>query len=491
MVNWWLLETALEGTDVPQIGVMKSIEPAGDERYTDFVKAPKVKAHKTGSLVNVTSIESVNAHSLGGYLATAFARLFGGNSVNTFNSAGFNRLATSAIEVAFNQIKLLVGMNGNLESLDSVGARQNNYYAKGGINVTTNDWDPIGFKQYGERIAISQEDGVFLADGGMSNHFMYKLTDALALGNALAKLDNSLDITRLNALLEASANKTDASYEGILNGLRKTLLGDSVPDVAIGDSSGSALTRLLFHSKLQELQDNEYFKLLLNKVKIVSPSTDGLAAKTDFGVLASLVYLTPFVLKASDDITTDILKNANSKLGGMWTSDRNLSATDLAAGKANFSDTYLVDRAVLLSAITRQNQKDDVSGSIIDESVRSDRIFTFQYYGGTPRQGETQAPLQTLTVKNGITNEAEAKYIAFGNDSNNQIIGTNNQVGDDLFGGNGNDILDGGKGNDYLEGNDDNDQLTGGAGDDILRGGKGDDVYFVRRQLWQRHHLRQ
>jgi|GEM_PF-2231103 len=478
MVNWWLLETALEGTDVPQIGVMKSIEPAGDERYTDFVKAPKVKAHKTGSLVNVTSIESVNAHSLGGYLATAFARLFGGNSVNTFNSAGFNRLATSAIEVAFNQIKLLVGMNGNLESLDSVGARQNNYYAKGGINVTTNDWDPIGFKQYGERIAISQEDGVFLADGGMSNHFMYKLTDALALGNALAKLDNSLDITRLNALLEASANKTDASYEGILNGLRKTLLGDSVPDVAIGDSSGSALTRLLFHSKLQELQDNEYFKLLLNKVKIVSPSTDGLAAKTDFGVLASLVYLTPFVLKASDDITTDILKNANSKLGGMWTSDRNLSATDLAAGKANFSDTYLVDRAVLLSAITRQNQKDDVSGSIIDESVRSDRIFTFQYYGGTPRQGETQAPLQTLTVKNGITNEAEAKYIAFGNDSNNQIIGTNNQVGDDLFGGNGNDILDGGKGNDYLEGNDDNDQLTGGAGDDILRGGKGDDVYL-------------
>ncbi|BBD65689.1 putative outer membrane adhesin [Nostoc commune NIES-4072] len=51
------------------------------------------------------------------------------------------------------------------------------------------------------------------------------------------------------------------------------------------------------------------------------------------------------------------------------------------------------------------------------------------------------------------------------------------QVGDRLFGGNGNDILHGTPGNDYLNGGNGNDLLCGGLGSDILTGGNGKDKF--------------
>ena len=66
----------------------------------EFIAAPSVPGE--GALADVSTIHSVNGHSLGGYLATSFARLFGGQwpvgEVNTYNSAGFLRLASSNIE---------------------------------------------------------------------------------------------------------------------------------------------------------------------------------------------------------------------------------------------------------------------------------------------------------------------------------------------------------------------------------------------------------
>ncbi|MCC5608124.1 tandem-95 repeat protein [Nostoc sp. CHAB 5834] len=52
------------------------------------------------------------------------------------------------------------------------------------------------------------------------------------------------------------------------------------------------------------------------------------------------------------------------------------------------------------------------------------------------------------------------------------------QVGDRLFGGNGNDILHGTPGNDYLNGGNGKDNLYGGNGKDTLNGGNGNDLLF-------------
>lgn len=159
MVNWWLRET----TPINQMAVQIS--------YTatrDFVAAPSIQG--TGNLVGIDAIKSVNGHSLGGYLATAFTRIFGEQwpvgEVNTFNSAGFSRDDASNIEDGFNQIAGIIGAEIGLASFAE--STQNYYFAENGINVTTNKWDPVGFMQYGDRVALFQEDLVS-GDQGVSN----------------------------------------------------------------------------------------------------------------------------------------------------------------------------------------------------------------------------------------------------------------------------------------------------------------------------------
>ena len=61
-----------------------------------------------------------------------------------------------------------------------------------------------------------------------------------------------------------------------------------------------------------------------------------------------------------------------------------------------------------------------------------------------------------------------------GNDTLNGLAGD-----DRLYGGAGIDTLNGGDGNDYLEGGAGADTLNGGAGTDVLAGGIGNDTYVV------------
>ena len=141
----------------------------------------------------------------------------------------------------------------------------------------------------------------------------------------------------------------------------------------------------------------------------------------------------------------------------------------------------------LLNAVALQNQRNSATGLALDTTVPADRIYEFQYYGGSPRPGESLPPLQTLiaTSRPGVTLPPE--LIAFGDDSANDIQGGNNQLGDLLYGAGGNDTLKGLAGNDWLEGNlgddslqggDGRDTLLGGVGIDTLEGGKDDDALY-------------
>ena len=70
MVNWWLANTASAGaTEVKQIQVLSI------GNFQTF--APSTPTVGTGKLAGLGLITAVNGHSLGGYLATAFTRLFG------------------------------------------------------------------------------------------------------------------------------------------------------------------------------------------------------------------------------------------------------------------------------------------------------------------------------------------------------------------------------------------------------------------------------
>ena len=74
MVNWWLRATSIGMA--PQIAVDEGIPDEGSAGVPgNFVAANPVQG--TGELADISTIKSVNGHSLGGYLATAFSRIFG------------------------------------------------------------------------------------------------------------------------------------------------------------------------------------------------------------------------------------------------------------------------------------------------------------------------------------------------------------------------------------------------------------------------------
>lgn len=89
MVNWWLRETTPANQKAKQIAISTIVIPGLPATLQNFVAAPDVQG--TGTLVGIGAIESVNGHSLGGYLASSFARLFGTQwpvgTINTFNRA--------------------------------------------------------------------------------------------------------------------------------------------------------------------------------------------------------------------------------------------------------------------------------------------------------------------------------------------------------------------------------------------------------------------
>ncbi|MEH2076635.1 MAG: Ig-like domain-containing protein [Nostoc sp.] len=81
-----------------------------------------------------------------------------------------------------------------------------------------------------------------------------------------------------------------------------------------------------------------------------------------------------------------------------------------------------------------------------------------------------------FTPNTGFTGTASFDYTI----SDRQLTSTARvtvQVGDRLFGGNGNDVLHGTPGNDYINGGNGNDVLSGDLGSDILTGGKGKDKF--------------
>lgn len=213
MVNWWLQISRAAGVSVPQIAASAS---------QNFVAQSAVDA--TGEIAAVLAASGgkvrVVGHSLGGHLTSVFASLFSDQVVHssTFNGAGLfstgatlnfttwmvNFLSGEPLALAASLIGSQVHLPGN---------SQDNFFAYNGLNLTTNS---LTFTQLGERIGIFNERSTSFGTD-VPNHFMYKLTDALALMVALEKLDPTANIDKLSTLFEASSNTMVASNESVLD----------------------------------------------------------------------------------------------------------------------------------------------------------------------------------------------------------------------------------------------------------------------------------
>ena len=467
MVNWWLRETTSSYGMAKQIHFAPIIGEYGIEGY-ELEEAAEVQG--TGNLlIFAGSITGVNGHSLGGYLATAFARLFGNQAspmdINTFNSVGYSRPKAAYIETIFNQIAQIIGPE---LGLDSFSAAQNNFYAENGINVATNTWDPVGFQQYGQRISLYQE---YLL-GPINNHSMYKLTDLLALADALAQLDptfnelvqrnGKLELAKLNDVIRAGSAQMSASYETVLDALRKLLLGAQATPTPVGDAGGGddlqPVSRQTYHENLSQLLQEQAFKDLAGKatfVSLVDQSAASLAAAASnpnaLATRYALRELNSFAMLGADY--------------GQHNQNGELDLYNPSTGLGSMSEQYLTDRSAMLTGVIRARMSDTGSGNAltVDPMASETTFYKDMASDITLRQG--QAVL-------------DCSRIVFGSVIGNDVIAGGSQA-DHLYGMGGNDVLTGNQGNDYLEGGKGSDTLIGGKGDDILEGGEGIDTYVI------------
>ena len=341
---------------------------------------------------------------------------------------------------------------------------QTNYFAANGLNFTTNSF---WFNQVGQRVELFNESDLTQ----IGNHYMYKLTDALALGDALGRLDPTLDTARLNAMLSSGSNQMAASIEGAFDGLQRLLLGPGLGPIGVGDVADSAATRTAYHATLKALADTATFKSLIGELTLgpinVASDLAG-AARSDFVKFITLQQLIPFNVqgRVSADSLLAVLQRTYVEAYGQWQADQSLTQAQRDAGQENFTGMYLSDQETMLRGLITQNQADT---STVQGTVIANYAYTDVAAGKTVNFRGTAAN----------ANVQQAQQVIFGNALANNLSGSDAVaygVGDHLYGGSGNDILDALAGDDYLEGNAGNDNLNGGKGADKLLGGADNDT---------------
>ena len=401
-------------------------EFAGDRGIDTGVPGTSVIA--PGERVNVTG------HSLGGHLALLFARLFPQNvaEVVTLNAPTF----FSQGDIFLNALGFPNSVNARITRLEADGD---------GVSELGNV-DP------GTPIRIAQENAPGPIAALSTNHSSVNGIDGLALMAVLAKLDtgHANDAVYFSNLIRASANTVAPSYENLLDGLRKQLLGLSVASTPIS-SGASDPKRANYYANLKAFADlfaapSGALKALAGKFTLSLPSTTlATTAKTDFAAFLSLNALSPVVITTTDEAAISALKEANPTLATAWSADRAARLFGDTTKVFDYSDSWYTDRAAMLAALVLRNTKDTPNGSTI--SAKNNVNYSDITSG------------QALIVRNGLADLNGIPSIVFGSDG----------ADPELRGAGGNDRLYGGGGADTLNGMTGNDDLEGGSGLDTYQ----------------------
>jgi len=377
---------------------------------------------------------TVTGHSLGGYLAAGLVADFGSSISHAYlyNAPGNN----SSISVIAQAMGLTATPDaGKITSLQ----------ADAGISPIAG----LG-NSFSHPIAIAIEDQFSLNVSNVPlamNHSQQVLSDALALYQTFAQLDPAVTTNQITQIFKSASNHNELTLEYGLDALRKIILGKSIVDAALSPEG----TRDVFFTNLLDLENSTAFTNLIGKVTFVAPPSSANEARSDFGAFLSLIYLTPFALKANDITATVLLETSNltnTELALQWEQDN----AHTPGQTPNYSDMWLADRAHLLTQIIHRNSVDSVMAvGGINETYQD--MATGQLFSTTD-VGNVFGP--------GLP--PDSKHIIFGDDNADIDILGGSQT-DHLYGGGGDDILIGNKGNDYLE---------GGLGSDIYIYAAGD-----------------
>ena len=401
----------------------------------------------SGLLSGQSPIEVIG-HSLGGHLADIFGKMFSTttstSSVINFNAPGFDTLTVPAQRFAnwfFTNLK-------QAQTAAGVAVTVGDYFAADSVNydVTGDLVHLIGTTPGGSTNIFSETETTDLL-GAINAHKIKNITDALAVYDLFIKLNPTVTLAQLKPIFEQSSNVMNRSLESLVIDLGRYILGSEL--TIITDDRES------LYVAIKNLNDGISALGLMGKLTLAAPPASGSEARTDLGKFLSLYYLTPFALKPNDAGATNTLYQLHATIADQWNADRNLSAQDIADGKANFSDMYLADRAKMLGWVLKSNLADT--------------------YGRADGIDGTYIDITSGTNLSPILNPNSVQQFVFGDGSANSITGAGKN--DHLYGGLGGDTISGGDGNDYIEGGADNDTLNGDAGSDSIYGGDGSDTF--------------
>ncbi|MEW6427015.1 MAG: calcium-binding protein [Thermodesulfobacteriota bacterium] len=292
------------------------------------------------------------------------------------------------------------------------------------------------------------------------------MTDFLAVYDLFARVDPSVSVETVSAILNAAANENAPTLETALSMLG-ALYGRDYP---AGETSRDALYTHLYDLRgvIGSNQGTVVSLAGLGNEQLVA------LAQADIGCRYALEQLLPFAV------------TGNGGLYAGHNGDGHLDADVL-------TNRYLEDRAAMLFWKLRfdSGAKDD------NDLLAGDKSYGEEWdsRGTTDDWKYTDgARGLTLTVDG---NGTDIHHIAFGSGTVDALAGAAGEdhlygmAGDDelaghdgddyLEGGEGQDILDGGKGADTLVGSVGDDTLIGGDDSeaDILEGGAGNDTYYA------------
>ncbi len=412
----------------------------------------------------------VTGHSLGGNVAYAFGSLFPNNVIETvtLNAPSIYHGIDLMMDIGFSNIdhSLITAVN-----------------AEGDLVHTIRGPVP-GFE-----INIAQEFGHEIADKVNNNHSSVNGVDSLNIMNLFAKIDTKLANSPagiLKTLIQNSSNAKEDTYEILIDGLRRTLFGENI-EPTVRSTKADLEKRNELYNGMDEIAKAfgeggplEHLKGKIT-IKLASGSIDNAKnnygdAKNNYGDFLALYFETPFAFEGSNSD----LSGFNIDLYNLWEADRNLTAVERAAGKANFSNEWYQDKTAFVGLMIERNQQDMEHNVSVDEELQN---LVYGNFSGNITNS-TRIFTGSLTPED-ITIYSNVDKVLFGDFKDNIIDGrTENGVlfnasgNDRIYGLGGNDTLNGYKGNDLLDGGADNDTLNGGEGHDTLKGGAGNDTYI-------------
>ncbi len=420
-------------TDVISIGVI------GSTKYQSQYTALRSKVQEWLDNGKLSSGFTVTGHSLGGFLATGLTAEFGSSIAQAYlyNTPGIGSVAANLNPMS----ALLQAWEIQASGVDA--SKVTSLRADSFLSPISGAGTPIVAPIL---IHIEDQTSSTVANKELPalNHSQATLTEALAVYDLLARMKPDISLTDATAILKAAAYQPGGTLEQTLNPLLKLFgLTGLVALNATRDEIYQAIGDLQVKFPAGSSQTSYGFDSLVNTASVDLANLA--SGSTALAYRYALKALNPFAIVGDNSLYA--IHNENGEL----------DLYNPATRSGSLSEQWLTERAKLLYADMLRNTLDNPDKTLFPDGGTT--ATEYQFY----RNGNLDAFFAEPVDR--PPGQIPEQLVMFADDTGRYLQGSENFLGDKIFGG------------------DSSDYLRGRLNDDYLEGGRGMDVYeYVGRK---------